>query len=203
MKTTRTALLLLSLVLAAPFATGCAADATTDVEQGDEDLVKSGDAAILRAINDAVSGLETGGGEGDADPYRVTDVKLAKSEAMTDKVLLDKLLPKLPGFEGVDGDVIPGLDPTPIAKAWAMNTEDPNPKDYDDASELAKARADAKQWLRVKAVFDKYLTDVKYFDMGYRASPKGSLETGAVAHVFVGRTASGRIIAISGIDIWT
>src|SRR4051812_39428381 len=153
MKTTRTALLLLSLVLAAPFATGCAADSSAPVESADDDLVKSGDAAIIRAISDAISGLETGGGEGDADPYRVIDVKLAKSDAMTDKLLLDKLLPKLPGFEGVDGDVIPGLDETPIAKAWALNTEDPDPKQYDDAKELAKARAEAAQWRRVQAVF--------------------------------------------------
>ena len=55
----------------------------------------------------------------------------------------------------------------------------------------------------VQQLVQAKLTNVKSFDMGYRSSPEGLLEMGAVAHVIVGQTSTGRVIAIWGIDIWT
>jgi hypothetical protein len=99
--------------------------------------------------------------------------------------------------------MVPGLESTPVDEAWAGVTAEPNPDDYDSPQELAAARQEALKWRGVKQLFDAKLTGVKYFDMGYRADPDGTLETGAVAHVFVGRSPSGTIFAIWGIDIWT
>jgi hypothetical protein len=182
---------------------GCADDSSEPAPESDEaDVVTATDTALKKEIGDAIAGLETGGGEGDADPFKVADVKLRRGETMTDDVLLKRLLPKLMGVSR-DDDPIPGLDATPIAKAWADYTATPKAEDYETAEELAAAKAAAEKWKNVKKIFDTKLTNVKYFDMGYRSSPQGSLETGAVAHVFVGQTPTGRIIAIWGIDIWT
>lgn len=188
--------------LLAPLAVGCADDSAAPAESDEADVVTASDTALKKEIGDAIAGLETGGGEGDPDPYKVADVKLRRGETMTDDVLLKRLLPKLTGVARND-DPIPGLDPTPIAKAWADYTAAPRPEDYETAEELNAAKAAVEKWKNVKKIFDTKLTNVKYFDMGYRSSPQGSLETGAVAHVFVGQSPTGRIIAIWGIDIWT
>jgi hypothetical protein len=192
-------LLLLSIL---PVAAGCVdePDRSPDVEEAD--VLSSSDAAIEKEIGGAIVGLETSGGEGEPDPYKVTHLRLRTTEKMTDEVLLRRLLPKLRGVAR-DDDPIAGLDETPITSAWAELTAEPNASYVQDASVLAKARATAKKWREVKDVVDRTLTNVRYVDMGYRGSPGGSLETGAVAHVIVGQTTSGRVIAIWGIDIWT
>ncbi len=197
--------LLAGAVVLAPLAVGCSGATSSDANAaaGDEaDVVTQTDAALKKELADAIVGLETGGGEGDADPYKLTDLKLAKNEEMTNDVLLKKLLPKLTGVARTD-DPIPGLDETPIAKAWEDYLAEPKPADFDDPADLAKAKEGAAKWRKVKQIVDAKLHNVKYFDMGYRGSANGSLETGAVAHVIVGQSATGRVFAIWGIDIWT
>lgn len=115
---------------------------------------------------------------------------------------MKQLLPKLDGFHH-SSNYIPGLDPSDIRATWNDLTADPNPTDYASDEELAAAKAEAKQWAEVEALFEGNLQDLRSFVMGYRAYPNSSLETGAVAHVILGRSASGRVIAIYGIDIWT
>ncbi len=195
---------LLALVaLAAPVSLGCANAVDSEVVAGETQDLTSADRELEQELEAALAGLETGGGEGDPDPYRVFGVALGSDEEMTDEVLLERLLPKLFSDAPV-GDMIPGLEEQSAAKAWARNVADPDPADWegdDEGLELAKEAA--AKWRAVKAIFDAKLMNVKYFDMGYRSAPGGSLETGEVAHVFVGVSATGRIVAISGIDIWT
>jgi hypothetical protein len=199
--TTKTLVALLVLALAVPAATGCAADASPAEASEAQEVVAGTDAALKREIAAAIVGLETGGGEGDPDPYKLVDLKLSRGESMTDDVLLARLLPKMMPTD--DAEAIPGLDPEPVASAWVGVTAEPTPDDFEDVKELEAAKQTALKWRKVKQIFDAKLTNVKYFDMGYRAFPNGSLETGAVAHVFVGQSSTGRVIAIWGIDIST
>lgn len=180
----------------------CSSSSDAPTTNGEAEVVSQTDAALKSDIASAIAGLETSGSEGDPDPYKVIDLELAGGEQMTNDVLLSKLLPKLTGVARND-DPIPGLDETPIAKAWESYTADPNPAEYNDPAELAKAKDEAAKWKKVKELFDGKLHNVKYFDMGYRSSAHGTLETGAVAHVIVGQSASGRVFAVWGIDIWT
>lgn len=170
----------------------------------EDDVITSTDASFKKELAAAIEGLETGGSEGDPDAYEIADFKLRKGETMTEAVLLARLHPKLDGLNHDDAsDMIAGLDESPIDEAWKDLTADPSADDFDDDESFELEKAQVAKWRNVKKLFDTKLTHVKYFDMGYRSSPTGSLETGAVAHVIVGQTASGRVIAIWGIDIWT
>ncbi len=195
--------MLLALVaVSAPTLAGCANNDAPAVEGATDPLTTASDDDLKRELRDAIEGLETDGGEGEPDAYELTDVELARSEALTDDVLLQRLLPKLFGSGQADG--VPGLDPRPISDAWARYTAEPSRADYEGApDELEAAKQAAAKWRAVQELFDANLTEVRYVDLGYRASPTGSLETGPVAHVFVGRSSTGRVFAIWGIDIWT
>lgn len=204
MKKTLSRSLVALLLAAAPLAAGCSSAEPDTQSPGDEqEVVASPDVAVVRALENALVGLETGGGEGDPDAYEVLAVKLARGEAFDDAMLLGKLLPKMIAPE--DGsDYIPGLDEHDATEAWSEVTAEPDPADFDgDDEALEHARAQAAGWTKVKAIFDNRLTGVRRVDLGYRSSPDSSLETGEVAHVFVGRTSTGQIVAVWGIDIWT
>jgi hypothetical protein len=190
-------------LLALAVAAGCGASSEPANVAADQALSIPSDAALKDEIDLALRGLSTGGGEGDPDPYKLLIVDLPADHPMTDAVLLGTVLPKMIPPPGPTEGMIPGLDSEPIDRAWAGVTADPNPNDYDTPEELAAAREEATKWRGMKQIFDGKLTGVKCFDMGYRSSPEGTLETGAVAHVFVGRSSSGALFAIWGIDIWT
>src|SRR5262245_53466718 len=95
------------LSLAAPLVVGCAAPPEAVDGASEQALSVPGDVALRRELERAVRGLTTGGGEGDPDPFKVALVELAPSEAMTDAVLLEKLLPKM---IPADETMIPGLE---------------------------------------------------------------------------------------------
>lgn len=192
------------LLAAAPLAAGCSSSEPDSQQPGDEqEVVASPDVAVVRALENALVGVETSGSEGDPDAYEVLAIKPSRREAFDDALLLGKLLPQMIAPEA-GSDLIPGLDEHDVAEAWAEVTAEPDPADYEGDDEgLAHARTQASGWRKVKAIFDNRLTGVRRVDLGYRSSPEGSLETGEVAHVFVGQTATGQIVAVWGIDIWT
>jgi hypothetical protein len=163
----------------------------------------SGDAQLMQDVAAAIAGLETGGGEGDPFPYAVVELDLAAGEELTNQVLLKRLLPKFEGMEHEGVDMIAGLEEYNAAANWASLTATPIRSDYDSDADYLSALDASQKWTRVKAIFDQKLTGVRSLVMGYRSFEGGSLETGPVAHVIVGRTASGKVIAIYGIDIWT
>ena len=95
------------------------------------------------------------------------------------------------------------VGPLGLAQTFADYTAEPTDTDGLDADTIAQEKAQAAQWRKVQALLTEALTDLSYADIGYRAYERGSLETGAVAHVFYGRLPSGALVAIWGIDIWT
>lgn len=177
-------------VLGAPIM-GCAADSSAPVEAGEEaDVVSSSDAKLKKELGELIAGLETGGGEGDPDPYKVIDYRPKSGEKLDDATLYKRLLPKmLPGRTG-EGEAFPGMQERPIADEWKDLTADEDP-------------ARAKKWKEVKKFFDANLKGSRALVLGWASSEGGSIETGEVAQVIVGVTASGRIIAIWGVDVWT
>jgi hypothetical protein len=195
-------------LLAAALISACAAETAPSPPDATEsaDVVSSADRAIENEIADAINGLFTDGSEGDPDDYEIVTIKLRAGQTLTDAVILARIFPKLDGLEDF-GDLTrePGMVEKPIAEAWKNVTAAPDAADYEDmATELAEARATVAKWKKVKTVFDRRLTNVRYFDMGFRTSYSGdSIENGTVAHVFLGQTPSGRVFAIYGIDIWT
>lgn len=197
-------LLLVALAASPLFVTGCAADTDAPAAAGDEDdVVTASDKQIEKEISDAVTGLETGGSEGDPDPYKVVSVKLARGETTTDAILLSKILPKLKGLSRED-DTFPGMqDGDAIAKYWADVTAAPSRADFDTDEDFAKGQKDAAQWKKVQSVVTARLHDVRSVTLGYSDEKGGSIETGLVAQVIVGITASGRAVVIYGFDVWT
>lgn len=184
---------------------GCAGedDAPPPAVADESDVVSASDAAIVKELEAALGGLETGGGEGDPDPYRVYTLKLPAGKALTPEMLVEKLIPKIPGLAGDHADYTAGYE-TSTVDGFFEGAEEPNPADYrGDASGLAQAKADQKKWSAVRDVVNKRLKNVIALQLGYRGSPQGSLETGAVSITLAGLTASGRVVAISGIVIWT
>ena len=189
MRSTLLAALLFSL--AAPLATGCAADAQSQEAESDEsDVVSVSDAQIKRELSAAIAGLETGGGDGDPDPYKLVDFKARKSATILDDTLvLKRILPKMKDVYRSD-DPIPGLESGgTMTELWADLTAAPNASDYDgDPEGLAAAKAQAAKWASAKSVIEGRLTNLRYLHVGYRGYEGGSLETGAVALTIVGQT---------------
>lgn len=199
----RSAFAFFVLVGITPCFVGCANDdaSSPDVAAGEQQFSTSADQSLREKIAAAIVNLETGGGEGDPDPYKLAEIELAPGEEMTNELLLVRLLPKM--IEPFD-DYVPGLEEYPVEQMWASYTAEPNPADYDDPEELDTDRQKAASWREVQRLFESELMNVKYFDMGYSSSPGWSLETGEVAHVFVGQSVrTGRIFAVWGIDVWT
>lgn len=157
------------------------------------------DTAIKEQISTAIVGLQSGGGEGEPTPYKMVEVDADTSTVMTDELLLKQLLPQLEGTSPEQG--IPGIEEGGFS--FENLTKAPVRSEYESDGEYAQAVKEAKQWKAVKAIFTQNLVQVKFVDMGYRYSENSSLETGAVAHVILGRTETGLIIAIYAIDIWT
>jgi len=160
------------------------------------------DAAITSALRAAIGGLETGGGEGDPDPYKLATAELAPGEKLTGDALLQKLLPSLEGFEGTD-DVIPGHDRSNLRDFWRGATRTPVREDFEDDASFEAGKVAAGKWRKVKAIVESTLVNVQYYHLGYRSYPEGSLETGPVALTLVGRTPRGTLVALYGIVIWT
>lgn len=160
------------------------------------------DAAITSALQAAIDGLETGGGEGDPDPYKLATADLPATEKLTGDALVQKLLPNLEGFEGTD-DVIPGHDRSNLRDFWRDATRTPVREDFEDDGSFEAAKVAQGKWRKVKAIVESTLVNVQYYHLGYRSYPEGSLETGPVALTLVGRTPKGTVVALYGIVIWT
>lgn len=198
------------LALCAPLTAGCAVDTEAPVAESDEAaVVTATDAQMKKEIQDAIAGLETelGGGEADPEPYQLVDAKPRRGEKFDDAFVLKRLMPKMQGLDHdrKDSNMVPGLDAGDDMNAeWDRLTAEPDADDYQgDAEGLAAAKAGAAKWRAVKAVMTKHLTNIRSMNVGYRLRPGGSLETGAVALMIAGQTASGYVIAIYGIVIWT
>lgn len=167
----------------------CAAPVDSSPAAADEAEIKtSSDVKLEKQLEGLLDGLETGGGEGDADPYKVLGYRPKSGEAFDDDLLLTRLLPKM----------IPASE-----EAYANFQERPAADEWKDLIDDADDAQTADKWKVVKKFFDKNLTNVRTVTLGWAMEPKGSIETGAVAQVIVGQTASGRVIAIWGVDIWT
>jgi len=184
------------LALAVPFAAGCsgAPDAESAVEanadQSDEAELRVSDTSLLNQLEHLVQGLETGGGEGDADPYKVMSYMPKRGESYNDTLILKRLLSQMiPMEDSGDDKLYPGMQERPAADEWAdLISDEPQT---------------AAKWRAVKSFYQKNLKGVRTMTLGWSFRKGGSIETGAVAHVIVGQSASGRVIAIWGIDIWT
>lgn len=204
MKLRRLALVLSLGVTALP---ACAVEATEGTATMTEDeLATSTNKRIRAELEAAVTGLESGGGEGDPTPYQVVDFQLGRGESTTDKVLLDKLLPKLGGFEGRDpNESFPGMQGADdnMAQFWSEQTATPQRGDFSTDAEFARAKEQAQKWKKVRAVFEKNLVKVRSVTLGYAMHEGGSIETGVVAQVVVGVTRGGRLFAIYAHDVWT
>lgn len=185
--------------LMAPLA-GCSAESASTAT-GEEDIASlSDDALVELRIGERLEGLMTSGGEGERDPYKLLVLDLPADQPLTDALILTELLPKM--IEGEDG-MSPGLQEASLDDAWSDVTADPDPDFFESEQELAAEQAAVVNWRKMKVLFDEHLTGARRVTLGYAFSPGGSIETGAVARVFVGRSATGRVYAIWGVDIWT
>jgi hypothetical protein len=205
MKRTLFPLVLGATLAATVLLPGCAGEAEAPPPAvGDEsEVVSASDAAVVKELEAALGGLETGGGEGDPDPYRVYTLKLPAGKALTPDILVQKLIPKIPGLAGDHAGSTAGYESSTV-DVFFEGAEEPNPSEYRGyPSDFAQAKADQKKWNAVRDVVDKRLKNVLALQLGYRGSPQGSIETGAVSLTLAGQTASGLVVAISGIVIWT
>lgn len=161
------------------------------------------DEQIEQQLKEVIEGLATGGSEGDPDPYEVYVFELAPEAPLTCEFLTANLIPQMDEFlQEPDEDYIPGCDVEDLEQFWADATAEPNPDDY-DPEDLPAAQAAAKQWAEVRSFMEENLTGGGYYLVGYRYGEDGSLETGAVSHTLFGRSATGRVFVVAGIDIWT
>jgi len=181
------------LMISVPFGVGCAAPTESSEAPADSDeseVKASNDAKLEKELGALIDGLETGGGEGDADPYKVLGYRPKSGEKFDDALLLKRLLPEMIPASLDEEECFANFQERPAADEWADLTSDEDP-------------ALAAKWKAVKKFFDKNMKNVRTVTLGWAMQPDGSIETGAVAQVIVGQTASGRVIAIWGIDIWT
>jgi hypothetical protein len=162
------------------------------------------DAEIEAQLGAAIAGLTTGGSEGDPDPYELYVFDLDPGTELTCGFLAPNLIPRMPEFliEPGDSDYIQDCDVEDLEQFWADVTAEPNADEL-YPEDLPAAQAAAKQWGEVRAFMEQHLQGRGYFLVGYRYGADGSLETGAVSHTIFGRSATGRVFVIAGIDIWT
>jgi hypothetical protein len=161
------------------------------------------DEQIEEQLAEVIEGLATGGSEGDPDPYEVYVYDLAPETPLTCEFLTTNLIPEMEEFlQEPDEDFIRDCDVEDLEQFWADATAEPNPDEY-DPEELPAVQAAARQWVEVRAFMEENLTGRGYYLVGYRYGADGSLETGAVSHTLFGRSATGRVFVVAGIDIWT
>lgn len=200
---------LLSLALAASLAlfttTGCAPRDTTEADgAAEQDVVSTPDAQVLAELRAASKGLFIPGSEGDDDPVKVYSLRLRKGESVTPEILLERAHQHLRGLGGDDdngGDYVRGWDEGDV-EGW-FQQDPPVREDYETDAEFAEAQEAVTQWADFKALVESKLTNLKGYHFGWRYGADGSLETGPVALTVVGQTASGRVVILYGITIWT
>ena len=200
---------LLTLALAASLAlfatTGCAAsDSTEEDGAAEQDVVSTPDAQVLAELRAASQGLFISGSEGDDDPVKVYSLRLRKGESVTPEILVERAHKRLRGLaseEDNGGEYVRGFDESTV-EGWFQD-DAPVREDYETDAEFAVAQANVAKWAKLKTLVESKLTNLKGYHFGWRYGKDGSLETGAVALTIVGQTASGRVVILYGITIWT
>lgn len=204
------------LGLLAVTTSGCASDASaqeplqTTESAVSEDALRS-EARIVADFKRAVVGLESNGGEGDPDPFKVILVQPQQGDTMSFPSLAKRIgpaIPELPNDYCEDEAPVPCVpnygfqSGTTMSQYWAEKTAAPNPADYvGDAAGLRAERAKVQKYLKLKTLVAQNLRTPINLTIGVQAY--GSIENGAVAQVLVGKLPSGKLLVIYGIDIWT
>lgn len=162
------------------------------------------DEQIEAQLEALLDGLTTDGSEGDPDPYEVNVFDLEPETPLTCGFLAPKLIAQMDEFliEPDDPDFIQDCDVESLNQFWADSMAEP---DADELlpEDLEAARAASKRWAEVRAFVEEHLRDRGYFLVGYRFVKDGTLATGAVSHTIFGRSATGRVFVIAGIDFWS
>ena len=200
---------LLSFALAASLAlfatTGCAtSDGAAEDGVAEQDIVSTPDAQVLAELRTASKGLFVSGSEGEDDPVKVYSLRLRKGETPTPEILVERAHRRLRGLaseEDGNGEYVRGFEKSDV-DGW-FEQDPPVRENYATDAEFANAQATVAKWAEFKSVVESKLTNLKGYHFGWRYGADGSLETGAVALTVVGQTASGRVVILYGITIWT
>jgi hypothetical protein len=162
------------------------------------------DEQIEAQLEVLLEGLTTEGSEGDPDLYEVYVFDLEPETPLTCGFLAPKLIAQMEEFliEPDDPEFTQDCDVESLKQFWADSMAEPN-ADEVLPEDLEAARAAAQRWAEVRAFVEAHLHDRGYFLVGYRFRKDGTLETGAVSHTIFGRSATGRVFVIAGVDFWS
>lgn len=182
-------LLTISIGLGSAALGGCAIEAGPDSASEtseDEANLTSDQSKVIKDLRSAVKGLSTGGGEGDADPIKVTTVALKSGEKLDAKFLTTRVLPKLKGVyqSDVDSDYKPAYQKGTQAQIFDIFGEESSATKIKNLEKLVR----------------KNLKNVQGGEIGYAFMT--SMDTGAVARCIIGQIGN-TVVVIWGIDIWT
>ncbi len=204
---TRSTIIAMILSASTLFAVGCAAPVGTEQESAEvqsEEALTSGDKAIVNEFKKAVVGLESGGGEGDPQPFEVITVSLRKGDTMNFQTLAVRVGKKIPNLTNPDRDSEEdgyGFQTGyPMSKYWENELTvqtDLEPE------QMPAERARAAKMKSLKALCDAKLTNMVNLTLGRTYEGGDSIETGEVAHVLIGKLPSGKLLVIYGVDVWT
>ena len=183
-------LLTISIGLGSTALGGCAVEAGPEnagETADDEANLTSAQSKVIKDLRSAVQGLTTGGGEGDADPFKVTTVALKAGEKLNAKFLTTRVLPKLKDVyqsDNTDPDYKPAYRKGTEAEIFDVFSEESSSTKIKNLEKLVR----------------KNLKNVQGGEIGYAFMD--SMDTGAVARCIIGQIGN-TVVVIWGIDVWT
>jgi hypothetical protein len=191
----------------AVFAVGFALSACTvgssdppdpSAEQTEEDLTTQQE---LKPFRDALQGISSRGSEGDPVAYRAIMITLQPGDVWNAETLAARIGPRISrirqsgavyGYQGY------ATGSRAMSAYWAQQTKPQDPADPIEVRRAAQMKA-------LQKLCGEKLTRVTSMVVGVRSTPAdaSSIENGAVAPLIVGKLASGKLVVMYGIDIWT